>query len=103
VQLALYQLAVDQGAVDDLLGREGRSGGAELVQLRREQPAAPAKVQRQEPPEPGPDGRTPVEVRIEEVVRRIRDEEFPARLGDHCKHCAFLTLCPHETSGTVLS
>ncbi len=103
VQLALYQLAVDQGAADGLLGRQGRSGGAELVQLRQESSSAAAKVQRQEPPEPGPDGRTPVEVTIGEVVRRIRDEEFPARLGDHCKHCSFVTLCPHESSGTVLS
>jgi RecB family exonuclease len=103
VQLALYQLAVDQGAVDELLGRPGRSGGAELVQLRRDKPAAEAKTQRQEPPQPGPDGRTPVEVTIGEVVRRIRDEEFPARLGDHCKHCTFFSLCPHESSGTVLS
>jgi len=103
VQLALYQLAVDQGAVDELLGRPGRSGGAELVQLRQENPAAAAKVQRQEPPERGPDGRTPVEVRIDQVVRRIRDEDFPARLGEHCKHCTFLTLCPHTSSGTVLS
>ncbi len=103
VQLALYQLAVEQGAVDELLGRPGRSGGAELVQLRRDTPTPEAKVQRQEPPEPGPDGRTPVEVTIGQVVRRIRDEEFPARLGEHCKHCTFLTLCPHESSGTVLS
>lgn len=103
VQLALYQLAVDQGAADELLGRRGRSGGAELVQLRRDTAASSAKVQRQDPPEPGPDGRTPVEVTIGQVVRRIRDEEFPARLGDHCKHCTFLTLCPHESSGTVLS
>jgi RecB family exonuclease len=103
VQLALYQLAVEQGAVDELLGRTGRAGGAELVQLRTGNPTADAKVQRQEPPQPGPDGRTPVEITIGQVVRRIRDEDFPARLGDHCKHCAFLTLCPHESSGTVLS
>ena len=103
VQLAVYQLAVDQGAADELLGRPGRSGGAELVHLRQENPTAPAKVQRQEPPQRGPDGRTPVEVTIGEVVRRIRDEDFPARLGDHCKHCSFLSLCPHASSGTVLS
>ena len=103
VQLALYQLAVDQGAADGLLGRPGRSGGAELVQLRQDGPSPEAKVQRQEPPEPGPDGRTPVEVTIGEVVQRIRAEDFPARLGDQCKHCTFVTLCPHENSGTVLS
>ena len=103
LQLALYQLAVDQGAVDELAGRPTRSGGAELVQLRQENPAAGAKVQRQEPLQPGPDGRTPVEVTIGDVVRRIRDEEFPARIGDQCRHCTFLTLCPHESSGTVLS
>ncbi len=33
-QLGLYQLAVDRGAADELVGRPTTSGGAELVQLR---------------------------------------------------------------------
>ena len=35
-QLGLYQLAVEHGAVDELIGEPGRTGGAELVQLRKE-------------------------------------------------------------------
>jgi RecB family exonuclease len=100
-QLGLYQLAVDHGAVDALLGRPGAAGGAELVQLRGSLKAA--KVQRQEPQRPGADGRRPVELQLAEAVRRVRDEEFPARAGKHCDHCAFTALCPTQRSGTVLS
>ena len=100
-QLGLYQLAVDHGAVDHLLGRPGEAGGAELVQLRGELKAA--KVQRQDPQRPGEDGRRPVELQLAEAVRRVRDEEFPARAGKHCDHCDFTALCPTKRSGTVLS
>jgi RecB family exonuclease len=101
-QLGLYQLAVAQGAVDDLLGRTAEPGGAELVQLRKDSRGV-AKVQRQAPQEPGEDGRRAVERQLAEAVQRIRSEDFPARVGPQCDHCAFTSLCPHETSGTVLS
>ncbi len=98
-QLGLYQLAVANGAVDDLVGPGALAGGAELVQLRGDLRAA--KVQRQEPHEPGQD--PPVVGQLTEAVRRIRDEEFPARAGKHCDQCAFTALCPTKSSGTVLS
>ncbi|HET6561926.1 MAG TPA: ATP-dependent DNA helicase [Marmoricola sp.] len=100
-QLGLYQLAVDHGAVDHLLGRPGEAGGAELVQLRGDLRAA--KVQRQDPQRPGDDGHRPVELQLAEAVRRLRDEEFPARAGKHCDHCDFTALCPTKRTGTVLS
>ncbi|MDX6325382.1 MAG: hypothetical protein QOK15_1736 [Nocardioidaceae bacterium] len=102
-QLGLYQLAVAQGAVDELLGRPAEPGGAELVQLRRKEAQGTARVQRQAPQEPDQEGLRPVERQLAEAVRRIRAEDFPARVGPHCTHCAFTALCPHETSGTVLS
>ena len=102
-QLALYQLAVARGAVDELVGEGSEPGGAELVQLRVENLKAGAKVQHQPAPATGPDGRHPVELKVAEVVRRIRDEDFPVREGDHCKYCAFEAMCPLKTSGTVLT
>lgn len=102
-QLGLYQLAVDHGAVDHLLdGEPARSGGAELVQLRKEARGR-VKVQPQEPQVPGPDGRRVIEVQLAEAVRRLRAEDLPAREGPHCDHCAFTAMCPVRGGGTVLS
>ena len=102
-QLALYQLAVANGAVDDLVGGKAEPGGAELVQLRLENLDAGAKVQHQPAPSTDEEGRHPVELEVAEVVRRIREEDFGVREGDHCKYCSFESLCPLKTSGTVLT
>ncbi|UUZ58178.1 RecB family exonuclease [Nocardioides sp. B-3] len=45
LQLALYQYAVDAGALDGRLGRQTSSGGAELVQLGIQDDSTTAKVQ----------------------------------------------------------
>ena len=100
-QLGLYQLAVANGAVDDLVGAPAVAGGAELVQLRGPDLRA-AKIQRQEPLGQEP-GSRPIEVQLTEAVRRIRDEDFPAQEGKHCDYCDFTAMCPAKTSGTVLS
>ncbi|MEP9383844.1 ATP-dependent DNA helicase [Nocardioides sp. KR10-350] len=94
-QLGLYQLAVDHGAADDLVGRKVSAGGAELVQLRHgdEMP----KVQAQEP------GGDLVVGQLEEAVAAIRSETFVARPGSYCDRCAFLAVCPAKASGSVLS
>jgi superfamily I DNA/RNA helicase/RecB family exonuclease len=96
-QLGLYQLSIDQGAADELLGRPARSGGAELVQLRLgdDQP----KVQRQPPA----DGPRLVEEQLAAAASALRAEEFAARPGAHCERCTFQALCPDKASGTVLS
>jgi superfamily I DNA/RNA helicase/RecB family exonuclease len=104
-QLGLYQLAIDHGAADHLLDaghRPGRSGGAELVQLRRSV-RGEVKVQHQPPQQPGPSGFTPAEEQVAEVVGRLRAEQFHARPGDHCDHCGFHVMCPVKGTGTVLS
>ena len=100
-QLGLYQLAVANGAVDDLVGRPGEAGGAELIQLRGSDLRA-AKVQRQDALAPEGEARV-IEVQLAEAVQRIRDEEFPAQEGKHCDYCVFTAMCPAKTSGTVLS
>ncbi len=101
-QLGLYQLAAEAGAFREALGREAEPGGAELVQLRQEV-GGRVKVQEQAPQQPDESGRRPVEVQIESAVRRVRDEEFPAVEGTHCRYCAFELLCPTKTSGSVMS
>ena len=94
-QLGLYQLAVDHGAVDELVGRPASAGGAELVQLRHggEQP----KVQVQAP------GGEAIIGQLEQAVAAIRSETFVARPGSHCDRCPFHALCPAHASGSVLS
>ncbi|KAA1426937.1 ATP-dependent helicase [Nocardioides antri] len=94
-QLGLYQLAVDHGAADELVGRPVTAGGAELVQLRLgdTQP----KVQQQPPSPPHIDGQ------LQTAVAAVRSEVFVARPGTHCDRCAFHPLCPAHASGSVLS
>lgn len=96
-QLGLYQLAVDYGAADEIVGREAQAGGAELVQLRLGDDLP--KVQRQDravDPEP-------IHEKLTQAVNTLRAEDFVARPGTHCERCAFTALCPDKTSGTVLS
>ena len=102
-QLGLYQLAVANGAVDELLGAPAAAGGAELVQLRGD--IRTAKVQRQDPLDDTVDtvDTRPIELQLTDAVRRIRDEDFPAQEGRHCDYCDFTAMCPAKTSGTVLS
>ncbi|KRF14006.1 DNA helicase UvrD [Nocardioides sp. Soil797] len=102
-QLGLYQLAVENGAVDDLVATPpARAAGAELVQLRH---GANNKVNIQWQGEQPVDdeGNRPVELQLMTAVGLIRDEEFPARAGKHCDRCAFTAICPIQGAGTVLS
>ncbi|WP_249666114.1 ATP-dependent helicase [Nocardioides faecalis] len=104
VQLALYQLAVDAGALDrpdeDLTGLT--SGGAELIQLGLEDGAA--DVVRQEQAAHTADGpeRTALRERIASVARLLREETFPAVAGDQCRDCGFVALCPVRSPGSVV-
>ncbi|MCH1866500.1 ATP-dependent DNA helicase [Nocardioides sp. CFH 31398] len=98
-QLGLYQLAVEQGAVDDVLGEPARSGGAELVQLRHGGDLPRVQQQPATPP-----GEEPVVLgQLARAAAALRDEDFPARPGTHCDRCAFHAVCPDKTAGSVLS
>ncbi len=103
-QLALYQYAVANGAVDHLVpSPPAEAGGAELVHLRLEARGKVA-VQHQAPAEPTDDGTPlPVEEQLMTAARALRTEEFPAVKGDHCKFCDFHAICPAQRAGTVLS
>ncbi|WP_369249046.1 ATP-dependent helicase [Streptomyces sp. R41] len=99
-QLAVYQLAVSEGAVDDAFeGVRPEPGGAELVQLR--QGAAKKnggetlpKVQAQEPLEGDWVGDL-----LATAAGKVLDERFSPTAGQHCTHCAFRASCSARPEG----
>ncbi len=97
-QLGLYQLAVDRGAADEIVGRPATSGGAELVQLRAGDVLP--KVQHQS--RPVDEGPRLVEEQLMAAAAVLRAEEFVARPGTHCRRCPFQAICPDKAAGTVL-
>ncbi len=103
LQLALYQYAVDTGAVDEQLGRPARSGGAELVQLGVEDDSTGAKVQPQAAhAEDGPERET-LQLGLTRASLLVRAETFPATAGPYCRECQFVAICPAKSAGSVIS
>ncbi|WP_095756886.1 ATP-dependent helicase [Streptomyces xinghaiensis] len=105
-QLAVYQLAVREGALDEVFGgRTPEAGGAELVHLRLGAPkkeggdALPA-VQAQEPPvtEAGEPAEW-VSGLLADAAGRVLDERFTPSTGQHCGHCAFQNSCSARPEG----
>ncbi|MEW2122604.1 ATP-dependent DNA helicase [Streptomyces sp. NPDC007259] len=99
-QLAVYQVAVREGAVDDAFGgTRPEPGGAELVQLRQAAPkkeggdTAP-KVQAQAPPDS-----EWVSDLLATAAGRVLDERFTPTTGQHCGHCAFKASCSAQPEG----
>ncbi|MCL2732465.1 MAG: PD-(D/E)XK nuclease family protein, partial [Actinomycetia bacterium] len=99
-QLAVYQLAVREGAVDPLFGGDRpQPGGAELVHLRLGAAqkaggdAVPA-VQRQE----ALAGEWAQDL-LAEAAGRVLDERFTPATGRHCAHCAFRSSCTARPEG----
>ncbi len=99
-QLAVYQLAVREGAVDDAFdGRTPEPGGAELVHLRLGAPqkeggdALPA-VQAQQPL----DGEWVGEL-LATAAGRVLEERFTPTTGSHCTHCSFRASCSAQPEG----
>ena len=98
-QLGTYQLAVREGALDEVLPARPEVGGAELVMLRVDgspTPAGAPKVQGQEALEPSP---TWVEALLDTAVRRVLGESFPPTPQDRCARCQFRTCCPAQPEG----
>ncbi|MET7379411.1 UvrD-helicase domain-containing protein [Streptomyces sp. NPDC005526] len=99
-QLAVYQLAVREGAVDEVFdGRRPEPGGAELVQLRqgaakRDGGEALPKVQAQEPLE----GEWVGDL-LATAAGKVLDERFTPTAGQHCTHCAFRSSCSARPEG----
>ncbi|WP_229873540.1 ATP-dependent helicase [Streptomyces cirratus] len=99
-QLAVYQLAVREGAVDEVFdGRRPEPGGAELVQLRqgaakRDGGDDVPKVQAQQPP----DGEWAADL-LATAAGRVLDERFTPTTGQHCDHCSFRSACSARPEG----
>ncbi|MEU1309792.1 ATP-dependent DNA helicase [Streptomyces cinnamoneus] len=100
-QLAVYQLAVEEGAVDDLFpGPRPPAGGAELVQLRQGAPKKDGgdtlpKVQAQQPLGEG----EWIGDLLAEAAGRVLEERFSPRPGQHCTHCSFRASCTARPEG----
>jgi len=101
-QLALYQLAVDRGAVEEVVPGAA-SGGAFLVQLGALDDNPSAVEQRQDPqPDDSPE-RDELHAALTVAAGYLRREEFPAIPGDHCKDCPYVSLCPAKGAGSVVT
>lgn len=99
-QLAVYQLAVREGAVDGVFdGLRPEPGGAELVQLRQGAPKKEGgdevpKVQGQQPL----DGEWVGDL-LATAAGRVLDERFAPAAGKHCDHCSFRSSCSARPEG----
>lgn len=99
-QLAVYQLAVREGAVDEAFdGVRPEPGGAELVHLRQGAPKRDGgetlpKVQAQEPLE----GEWVGDL-LATAAGKVLDERFTPNAGQHCSHCAFRASCSVQPEG----
>ncbi|MGW5850848.1 ATP-dependent helicase [Streptomyces sp. NPDC055254] len=99
-QLAVYQLAVREGAVDEVFdGLRPAPGGAELVQLRqgaaqRDGGDTVPKVQAQQPL----DGEWVGDL-LATAAGRVLDERFAPAAGQHCDHCSFRSACSARPEG----
>ena len=104
VQLALYQYAVDAGALDRPAEglTELTSGGAELIQLGLEDGSDEVTRQPQEPHAADGPERTELRTRIADAAHLLRTEVFPAVAGDQCRDCGFVALCPVRSPGSVV-
>ncbi|WP_260146466.1 UvrD-helicase domain-containing protein [Streptomyces sp. 2132.2] len=99
-QLAVYQLAVREGAVDEVFdGVRPEAGGAELVQLRQGAPQrdggdAVPRIQAQPPLE----GEWVGDL-LATAAGRVLDERFAPATGKHCDHCSFRSSCSARPEG----
>ncbi|QLJ05052.1 UvrD-helicase domain-containing protein [Streptomyces sp. NEAU-sy36] len=99
-QLAVYQLAVREGAADTAFdGARPEPGGAELVHLRqgaaqRDGGETLPKVQSQEPLA----GEWVGEL-LATAAGKVLDERFSPSAGQHCAHCAFRASCSARPEG----
>ncbi|WP_240134826.1 ATP-dependent helicase [Streptomyces sp. MUM 178J] len=99
-QLAVYQRAVREGAVDEAFdGRRPEPAGAELVQLRRPAPKkeggeALPRVQSQAPPADAWVGEL-----LAGAAGRVLDERFTPTAGSQCENCAFRSSCSARPEG----
>jgi superfamily I DNA/RNA helicase len=101
-QLGFYQLAVEEGATEDL-APGAPAAGAELVQLRNDASGVPGypKVQPQDAPR-ADEPFFAVE-QLRRSVHAVDVEEFPATASlDACQYCEFARVCPAKDEGASI-
>ena len=97
-QLGTYQLAVRNGALDDVLDRRPAVAGAELVQLKLEGPTPGTPLG--QPQEPLSDeAPTWIEVELGRAAGMVLAEEFHPQVGNGCTRCAYRITCPAQADG----
>jgi superfamily I DNA/RNA helicase/RecB family exonuclease len=96
LQLGTYQLAVQHGALGDLVS-EPEVGGAALVQLRVDASGDPGRPRIQEQPALG-DGAWLADD-IAAAIARVRAEDFPAVISSDCRTCPYAVACPAQPAG----
>ena len=105
LQLGLYQLAVDHGAVDELVEAARPTRG------RRRAGPARAHRRRRARRRPGPGACRPTTVpsapRCAPGWRRppqlLRASSSPPSPGQHCRDCSFVPICPIKSAGPVVA
>ncbi|WP_344731439.1 ATP-dependent DNA helicase [Nocardioides fonticola] len=105
LQLALYQYAVDHGALAAVEGvpADVVAEGAELVQLGLPDESEVAVVQAQAAHDEGGPERVELLRLLDDASAMLRSEVFPARAGEHCRDCGFVSLCPVRSAGPVIA
>ncbi|MDQ1694659.1 MAG: hypothetical protein QOJ03_12 [Frankiaceae bacterium] len=96
-QLAVYQIAVREGAFAGVTGDDPQLGGAELIFLRKEMSTG-LPGSRTQAPLP-PERPTWADELLERTAGGVRAERFPARPNDGCDICAFRSSCPAQDAG----
>ncbi len=97
-QLALYQLAVAESAIDPAAGRA--PGGGLLLYVGGREGRAP--VERTQDPLTHAGAETLVE-RVDEAGRATLGPRYQARVGPWCQRCAVRSSCPARAEGRQVS
>jgi superfamily I DNA/RNA helicase/RecB family exonuclease len=92
-QLAAYRMAVDEGALGELLPKDAKAVGAELVQLR-DTAKGKARVLNSAPVE-----MSGINELLKKAIKVIRDESVTATICNSCRICAYKKICPAQSEG----
>jgi RecB family exonuclease len=98
-QLAVYQLAIAHGALDEVEGSSRDCAGAELVHLRRDAKGGLPVVQTQ--PALRDDEHDPAwaERLVAEAAARVLGEDFGPLPSERCARCSFRRCCSARPEG----
>lgn len=101
LQLAAYQAAVREGALNDVLGEDApaRLNGAQLVYVGTGGKKAAVRTQTALPRNEDPAWFDDL---VHQVSRDVSGDQVTARVNAHCTHCAVRSSCPLQPEGDQL-